>query len=81
MLCYVAVSQLGLIAVFNLAQPRPTGRGAAGPLIYNNAFLLFMMAHGIVAVSIITALMPRMCAAAADGRFADLPPTSPGAPG
>ena len=31
-----------------------------------------MMAHGIIAVSIITALMPRMSAAAADGRFADV---------
>ena len=31
-----------------------------------------MMAHGIVAVSIITALMPRMSAAAADGRPADV---------
>ena len=31
-----------------------------------------MMAHGIVAVSIITALLPRMSAAAAEGRFADV---------
>ena len=31
-----------------------------------------MMAHGIVAVSIITALMPRMSAAAADGRYGDV---------
>ena len=31
-----------------------------------------MMAHGIVAVSIMTALMPRLAAAAADGRFRDL---------
>lgn len=35
-------------------------------------FLLLMMAHGIIAVSIITALMPRMSAAAADGRYADV---------
>ncbi|MCM0676342.1 murein biosynthesis integral membrane protein MurJ [Micromonospora phytophila] len=70
MFCYVAVSQLGLIVVFNLLSR--TGRGAAGPLIYNNVFLLLMMAHGIIAVSIITALMPRMSAAAADGRYADV---------
>ena len=31
-----------------------------------------MMAHGIVAVSVITALMPRMAAAAADGRHGDV---------
>jgi putative peptidoglycan lipid II flippase len=48
------------------------GEGAAGPAIYNNAFLIFMMAHGIVAVSIITALMPRMAAAAAEHRHTDL---------
>jgi putative peptidoglycan lipid II flippase len=71
MICYVAVSQLGLIVLFNLLS-RAGDKNAAGPLIYNNVFLLLMMAHGIVAVSIITALMPRMSAAAADGRYADL---------
>ena len=70
MFCYVAVSQVGLIVVFNLLS-RTSGQ-AAGALIYNNVFLLLMMAHGIIAVSIITALMPRMSAAAADGRYADL---------
>lgn len=68
--CYVAVSQLGLIVLFNLLNR--AGPDAAGPLIYNNVFLLLMMAHGIIAVSVITALMPRMSAAAADGRYADL---------
>ena len=71
MFCYVAVSQIGLIVVFNLLN-RAGEENAAGPLIYNNVFLLLMMAHGIIAVSIITALMPRMSAAAADGRYADL---------
>ena len=46
----------------------PGATNAAGPLIFNNAFLIFMMAHGIIAVSIITALMPRMAAAAAENR-------------
>jgi putative peptidoglycan lipid II flippase len=71
MFCYVAVSQLGLVVLFNLLS-RAGDRNAAGPLIYNNVFLLMMMAHGIIAVSIITALMPRMSAAAADGRYADV---------
>ncbi|MER7459089.1 murein biosynthesis integral membrane protein MurJ [Micromonospora sp. NPDC126480] len=70
MFCYVGVSQIGLIVVFNLLS-RTSGT-AAGPLIYNNVFLLLMMAHGIIAVSIITALMPRMSAAAADARYGDL---------
>ncbi|MET8083536.1 murein biosynthesis integral membrane protein MurJ [Micromonospora sp. NPDC005237] len=71
MICYVAVSQVGLIVLFNLLN-RAGKENAAGPLIYNNVFLLLMTAHGIIAVSIITALMPRMSAAAADGRYADV---------
>ncbi|MET8548643.1 murein biosynthesis integral membrane protein MurJ [Micromonospora zamorensis] len=71
MICYVAVSQIGLIVLFNLLN-RAGKENAAGPLIYNNVFLLLMTAHGIIAVSIITALMPRMSAAAADGRYGDL---------
>ncbi|MEU7753332.1 murein biosynthesis integral membrane protein MurJ [Micromonospora sp. NPDC049171] len=71
MICYVAVSQVGLIVLINLLN-RAGKENAAGPLIYNNVFLLLMTAHGIIAVSIITALMPRMSAAAADGRYGDL---------
>ncbi|MFE9203980.1 murein biosynthesis integral membrane protein MurJ [Micromonospora sp. NPDC007230] len=76
MFCYVAVNQLGLFVVVNLLT-RAAGEGnkgetKAGLLIYNNVFLLLMMAHGIIAVSIITALMPRMSAAAAEGRFRDV---------
>ncbi|MFV2017489.1 murein biosynthesis integral membrane protein MurJ [Micromonospora sp. LOL_023] len=71
MFCYVAVSQLGLVVVFNLLN-RAGDDDEAGPLIYNNVFLLMMMAHGIIAVSVITALMPRMSSAAADGRLADV---------
>ncbi|MDZ5444170.1 murein biosynthesis integral membrane protein MurJ [Micromonospora sp. 4G57] len=71
MFCYVAVNQLGLFVVVNLLT-RAAGPDSAGILIYNNVFLLLMMAHGIIAVSIITALMPRMSAAAADGRFRDV---------
>ncbi|OLB75487.1 MAG: hypothetical protein AUI14_20925 [Actinobacteria bacterium 13_2_20CM_2_71_6] len=41
-------------------------------MVFNNAYLIFMMAHGIVAVSIITALLPRMSAAAAEHRYADV---------
>lgn len=68
MFCYVGVNQLGLFVVVNLLT-RAAGGNNAGLLIYNNVFLLLMMAHGIIAVSIITALMPRMSAAAAEGRF------------
>ncbi|WP_420116335.1 murein biosynthesis integral membrane protein MurJ [Micromonospora sp.] len=73
MFCYVAVNQLGLFVVVNLLTRAAGGdESNAGLLIYNNVFLLLMMAHGIIAVSIITALMPRMSAAAAEGRFTDV---------
>ncbi len=69
MFCYVIVNQLALMVLFRLLNTTGTG---AGPAIYNNVFLLLMMAHGIVAVSVITALLPRMSAAAVDGRAHDI---------
>jgi putative peptidoglycan lipid II flippase len=71
MIAYVGVSQVGVFAVVWIAQ-WGADHGGPGPAIHNNAFLLFMMVHGIVAVSILTALLPRMSAAAAEGRFADV---------
>ena len=68
MFLYVGISQLGLLPVIKIANYAGI-RGAAGPVIHNDAFLLFMMVHGIVAVSILTALLPRMSKAAAEGRF------------
>jgi putative peptidoglycan lipid II flippase len=72
MFVYVGVSQIAVIVIFKLAEMAAANAGEAGPMVYNNAFLIFMMAHGIVAVSVITALMPRMSAAAAERRHQDL---------
>lgn len=69
--CYVLVNQIAVVIVLKLAN-EASAQNASGPLIYNNGFLLLMMANGIIAVSIITALTPRMSAAAADGRFSDV---------
>src|SRR5262249_40883665 len=63
--------QVGIAVVLKIAK-LAGAQGSPGPAIYNNAFLIFMMAHGIVAVSVITALMPRMSSAAADGRLGDV---------
>jgi putative peptidoglycan lipid II flippase len=71
MLVYVTVSQVALLIVLRLAK-MAGDRGGPGPMIFNNAYLIFMMAHGIVAVSIITALLPRMSAAAAEHRYGDV---------
>ena len=71
MLVYVATSQVGVFVILRLASLNDD-RGGPGPFIHNDAFLLFMMVHGIVAVSVITALLPRMSAAAVDGRFGEV---------
>ncbi|MER5938226.1 murein biosynthesis integral membrane protein MurJ [Streptomyces sp. NPDC001928] len=41
--------------------------GGPGYGAYNNAYVLWVVPHGIITVSVVTALMPRMSAAAADG--------------
>ncbi|MEU7007209.1 murein biosynthesis integral membrane protein MurJ [Streptomyces sp. NPDC046332] len=41
--------------------------GGFGFAAYNNAYLLWAVPHGIVTVSLVTALLPRMSGAAADG--------------
>ncbi len=71
MLVYVAGSQVAVV-VLTIISKRAGKDNGPGPAIFNNAYLIFMMVHGIVAVSIMTALMPRLAAAAADGRFRDL---------
>ncbi|MFE9555304.1 murein biosynthesis integral membrane protein MurJ [Streptomyces sp. NPDC006703] len=44
--------------------------GGAGYTAYTNAYVLWMVPHGIVTVSLVTALMPRMSRASADGDLA-----------
>jgi putative peptidoglycan lipid II flippase len=68
---YVALSQLGVVAIMRVAKSAGD-HGGPSVAIYNNAYLLFMLPHGIVAVSVITALLPRMSRAAVDGRFREL---------
>jgi len=71
MLCYVGANQVAVFLVANLLN-RVSGEGNASVLVFNNVFLLTMMAHGIIGVSVMTALLPKMSAAAAEGRFADV---------
>ncbi len=59
---YVAISQVGVFAVNRVANVR---RG--GPSTFANADLLFQVPYGILGVSLLTALMPRMSRAAARG--------------
>jgi putative peptidoglycan lipid II flippase len=71
MVCYVAANQLAVFVVVRILN-RVAGDDSASVLAFNNVFLLTMMAHGIVGVSVMTALLPKMSAAAADGRYAEV---------
>jgi putative peptidoglycan lipid II flippase len=73
-LLFVLVNQLAYLVVMNLAThagkiAAGTHEGA-GPFAYSSAYLIFILPHSILTVSIVTGLFPRMSRAAADGRLA-----------
>ncbi|WP_219415952.1 murein biosynthesis integral membrane protein MurJ [Pseudonocardia nigra] len=65
---YVLVGQAGLIVTSQVATAADGGAYA----IYSNAWLLLQVPYGVLGVSILTALMPRMSRAAAEGRTQDV---------
>ncbi len=62
-LVYVGVSQLSYFVVTRLAT------GTVSFTTYSNAYQLFQLPYAIIAVSLITALLPRMSSHAADHRL------------
>jgi putative peptidoglycan lipid II flippase len=60
---YVAVSQVGYVITTRVL----TSGSAGGVTAYANAWLLFQLPYGVIGVSLLTAIMPRMSRAAADG--------------
>ena len=62
-LVYVAASQVSYFVVTRLAT------GPVAFTTYSNAYQLFQLPHAIIAVSLITALLPRMSSHAADERL------------
>lgn len=74
----VLVQQVGFIVISRvttagqrLAEQAGSDIGT-GKAVYDNAFLLFMLPHSLVAVSLVTALFTRMSVAAADDRIDDV---------
>jgi putative peptidoglycan lipid II flippase len=65
---YVLVGQAGLIVTTRVASAADPGAYA----IYSNAWLLLQVPYGVLGVSLLTALMPRMSRAAAENRFDDV---------
>ncbi len=71
---FVVVNQIAYTVVVRIASggtaeaaTTPGGPAGAGYTIYSNAFLVMMVPHAIVTVSLATAMLPRLSAHAADG--------------
>ena len=60
-LAYVLVSQVGFIITTRVASQYDE----SGPVLFQNAWLLLQVPYGVLGVSLITAIMPRMSRAAA----------------
>jgi putative peptidoglycan lipid II flippase len=71
-LLYVLANQLAYLVVVRLASDAFEATPERNYASYVYAFLLWQLPHAVVAVSVITGLLPRMSRAAADGRTADL---------
>ena len=65
---YVLIGQAGYIVTTRVAADAAPGSVA----IYANAWLLLQVPYGVLGVSLLTALMPRMSRAAAEGRTTDV---------
>lgn len=65
---YVLIGQAGYIVTTRVA----AGATEGSVSIYTYAWLLLQVPYGIIGVSLLTAMMPRMSQAAAEGRTADV---------
>jgi len=64
---FVIVNQVAYVVVVRLASGGTAGGGeGTGITIYSNAFLIMMVPHSIITVSLATAILPRLSALAAD---------------
>ncbi|GGL01411.1 hypothetical protein Sme01_41610 [Sphaerisporangium melleum] len=72
-LAFVGLNQLSYIVTTNLATGATAKAGkvdVAGLASYSYAFQLFQLPYGIIAVSVITAMLPRMSRYAHEGEYA-----------
>ncbi|MCX6994368.1 MAG: murein biosynthesis integral membrane protein MurJ, partial [Chlamydiae bacterium] len=75
---FVAINQLGFMVIVNLAtaasvRAKQSGiETGVGFTPYQNAHFIFMLPHSIIAVSFVTALLPRISRFAAEARISDV---------
>ncbi len=76
-LLFVLVNQIAYLAVVQIATSvgetaADEGYPGRGFTPYTKAYLIMLLPHAVITVSIVTALLPRMSRAVADGRLADV---------
>ena len=64
---FVAANQLVLVIVTRLASSATTGGSGAGITAYNNAYLLWILPHSLITISLATAMLPSASRMAAAG--------------
>ncbi|MFC4012891.1 murein biosynthesis integral membrane protein MurJ [Nonomuraea purpurea] len=69
---YVVVTQLGFMLTTNLSSAAGDIVEGHGITPYTLAFQLFQLPYGVIGVSVITAMLPRMSRAVTEGRFDDV---------
>ncbi|WP_433248105.1 murein biosynthesis integral membrane protein MurJ [Streptosporangium sp. CA-135522] len=69
---YVAVGQIAFLVTTKIATDAGRQVPGAGNSAYSYAFQFFQLPYGIIAVSVITAMLPRMSRAVHDGQFASV---------
>lgn len=62
-IAYVAISQLGYVVTSRVGAYADEG----APLVYQNAWLMLQVPYGVIGVTLLTAIMPRLSRNAADG--------------
>lgn len=77
---FVIVNQIAYTVVVRLASSGTVGgtEDGTGYMVYSSAFLIVMVPHSVITVSLATAILPRLSARAAEGDLAGLARTLTG---
>lgn len=69
---FVVVNQIAYLVVTRLASGGTVEGGGTGNTVYSSSFLIMMVPHAIVTVSLTTAILPMLSGYASDARLADM---------
>jgi putative peptidoglycan lipid II flippase len=69
---FVVVNQIAYLVVTRLASSGTVDRSGTGNTVYAGSFLIMMVPHAIITVSLTTAILPRLSGYATDARLADM---------